>query len=59
MKRSRGRPRKEKAKDFQQTFRFNDEEAYMLGMLSFNEDKTNSEVLREALRFYYNSRNYS
>ena len=56
MKRTRGRPKKEKSKEFQHTFRFDGEEAYMLGMLAFNEEKSNSEILRDALRFYYNSR---
>lgn len=58
VKRTRGRPKKEKAKEFQQTFRFDEEEAYMLGMMTFNEDKSRSEIMREALRYYYNSRNY-
>lgn len=53
-KRGRGRPRKETAKRKQFNMRFTDDENDMLNHLSIETDDNKTDVMRKALKFYYN-----
>ena len=53
-KRGRGRPRKEGSKRSSCNIRFDDECESMLGELTYFNEKNRSEIMRDALKLYYN-----
>lgn len=55
-KRGRGRPKKITSKRRQFNMRFTDDENDMLNHLSIETDDNKTDVMRKALKFYYNFR---
>lgn len=53
-KRGRGRPKKEGSKRSSCNIRFDDEYESMLGELTYFNEKSRSEIMRDALKWYYN-----
>lgn len=49
----RGRPKKDSSFGNAHTVRFDDEEEAMLGHLEIESDRSKSDILRKALRTYY------
>ena len=56
--RGRGRPIKDGAKNNQYRIRLSDEELDKLNYLSFETDKSKADVIRDALKMYYNVKIY-
>ena len=55
----RGRPKKEESKNKEYKLRIGAEEEEMLEFLTFKDDVPKSEVIRNALRMYYNFKKYT
>ena len=56
--RGRDRPIKDGAKNNQYRIRLSDEELDKLNYLSFETDKSKADVIRDALKMYYNLKIY-
>ena len=56
--RARGRPIKDEAKNKQYRIRLSDEELDKLNYLSFETNKSKADVIRDALKMYYNLKIY-
>ncbi len=53
-KRGRGRPRLEMSKHSNCNVRFDTDHEFMLGELTYHSGKSRSDIMRDALKLYYN-----